>query len=228
MGRILPSTSLPDRIKEIVKIVGSAEKLARQSGVSSKMIALYAAGSSEPTIGKLQALAEGSHTNLAWLAAGVGPVNEGDADYPLAENLETAGYVHVPRYEVSASAGGGAVIHSEQIVDHLSFKSEWVHNALGVSVKDLALINVKGDSMEPTLSEGDVILINMSTQGVEDNAIYVLRFNGVLLVKRIQRKLDGSIVVKGDNPVYEPEVVKGDLVEMLNVVGRVVWCGRRM
>lgn len=156
--------------------------------------------------------------------------------YPLAEGLKTADisgehgtdFVQVPRYEVKASAGGGTVIHSEQIVDYLSFKSEWVRNSLGVSVQDLALINVKGDSMEPSLSNEDLILVDMRTRGVEDNAVYVLQFNGTLLVKRLQRRFDGSVVIMSDNPRYSSETLTGEAVELLKVIGRVVWCGRRM
>ncbi|MDH5525570.1 MAG: hypothetical protein OEY01_16505 [Desulfobulbaceae bacterium] len=137
-------------------------------------------------------------------------------------------FVHIPRYEVTASAGAGSVIHSEQVVDYLSFKTEWVRNSLGVSVRDLALISVIGDSMEPTLSEGDVVLIDMTTRSVLDGSIYVLQLNGGLLVKRIQRKLDGSIVVKSDNNRYDPEIVSEDKDDQLKIVGRVVWVGRRL
>lgn len=137
-------------------------------------------------------------------------------------------FVMVPRYDVHGSAGHGVVIHSEQIVDHLAFRAEWVRNALGVSQKDLALISVKGDSMEPTLSNEDLILIDMRKGRIEDNAIYVLQHNGDLLVKRIQRKLDGSVIVKSDNQRYEPEMLGPEAANRLIVVGRVVWSGRRM
>lgn len=137
-------------------------------------------------------------------------------------------FVMVPRYDVHGSAGHGAITHSEQVVDHLAFRGEWVRNALGVSQKDLALISVKGDSMEPTLSNEDLILIDMRKGCVEDNAIYVLQHNGDLLVKRIQRKLDGSVVVKSDNPRYDPETLNPEMAGRLVVVGRVVWSGRRM
>jgi phage repressor protein C with HTH and peptisase S24 domain len=137
-------------------------------------------------------------------------------------------YVLVPRYEVRASAGGGALVHSEQIVDHLAFKTEWVKNALGVSIKDLALITVVGDSMETTLSNGDLILLDMTSKRVEDNAIYAIQFSGTLLVKRIQRRLDGSVVIKSDNKVYEAETINEEALEGLNIIGRVVWAGRRM
>lgn len=180
------------------------------------------------------AKAYGSYTD--YIMDGVGPMKRGEATYSLAEGLKTAditgelteGFVQIPRYEVAASAGGGTLIHSEQIVDHLTFKADWVRNTLGVPVASLALINVKGDSMEPTLSNGDVILIDMSKGGFDDNAVYVLRLNETLLVKRVKRNFDGSVLVSSDNVMYPPDMIKGDLVESLNVVGRVVWCGRRM
>ncbi len=176
-------------------------------------------------------VAQGFNIFTDWLATGEGPMKREEAgqagEYTTGKDLG-ADFVLVPRYNVGASAGGGAIIHSEQVVDHLAFRSEWVRSALDVSVKDLALISVKGDSMEPTLSNGDMILVDTGTRKVEDNAIYVLRYNGALMVKRIQRKVDGTLIIKSDNLVYEPETVEGDAVDQLHVVGRVVWSGRRM
>ena len=114
-------------------------------------------------------------------------------------------FIMVPRYDIAGSAGGGSLIHSEQIVDHLAFRADWVKNALGVSRKDLVLISVKGDSMQPTLSEGDLILVDTAVREFEDSAIYVLRKGDGLFVKRVHHKLDGTIIVKSDNQHYEPE-----------------------
>jgi len=137
-------------------------------------------------------------------------------------------FVMVPRYELAASAGHGAVIASEQIVDYLMFKSEWVRNSLGIPQKDLALINVKGDSMNPTLADGDLVLIDMSHKMIEDSGIYVIRLADTLMVKRVQRHLDGSLTVASDNQKYSPERVSPKGGDGLAVVGRVVWTGRRL
>ena len=171
-----------------------------------------------------------------YIMDGKGSAKLNAAEYAYSDQINNAsstaepgeGFVKIPRYKVEASAGGGTLIHSEQIVDHLTFKADWVRNALGVPPSSLALINVKGDSMEPTLSNGDVILIDMGIHGFDDNAVYVLRVNGTLLVKRVKRNLNGSVVVSSDNTIYPPETIIGDLVDDLKVVGRVVWCGRRM
>jgi phage repressor protein C with HTH and peptisase S24 domain len=138
---------------------------------------------------------------------------------------EADGYIRVPRYEVKASAGGGAIIHSEQIVDHLYFKTDWVKNVLGIPRDFLALISVQGDSMEPTLSNGDLILIDTRSSRVEDGAIYVVQYEDALLVKRLQKKYDGSVVIRSDNPLYEPEILHGENAMNLKIVGRVVWAG---
>lgn len=221
-----------DTFKDRLKLAMNGESnysFAEKCNLSEGTLRRYLRADSFPPLDTLEVIANVSGCSLAWLASGEGTRRGGEeAEYALAEDVKVAGYVQVPRYEVSASAGGGAAIHSEQIVDHLSFRADWVHNALGVSVNQLALINVTGDSMEPTLSEGDLILIDMSHRGVKDNAVYVLQLNGSLLVKRIQHKLDGSVVVKSDNAIYEPERVGAESVDTLNVIGRVVWCGRRM
>jgi len=229
------SDAFKDRLR-IVMAGASNRSFAEKCAVSDGTLRSYLKGDTFPPLDTLQVIAEVSCCSLAWLASGDGDMKRGLVSYPLSEGIKTAditgdpgeGFVQIPRYEVAASAGGGAVVHSEQIVDHLSFRADWVHNALGVPVTSLALINVTGDSMEPTLSEGDLILIDMSYRGVKDNAVYVLQLNGALLVKRIQHKLDGSVIVKSDNVIYEPERIGSEAVDSLNVIGRVVWCGRRM
>lgn len=137
-------------------------------------------------------------------------------------------FVLVPKYDVHASAGHGAVVHSEQIVDYLAFKKAWIRSTLDCGEKDLALITVKGDSMEPTLSNDDLILVNLRKNQIIDNAVYVLQYDGSLLVKRIQRLMSGSVIVKGDNPEYRAEELSADQADLLRVFGMVVWYGRKM
>lgn len=200
-------------------------------GVPPKTVATWKYRGTVP-YEQVEKIARNRGISLDWLMLGRGKLQYED---PPAFNSELKsagaapnGFVLVPRYEVQASAGHGSLVHSEQIVDYLAFKADWVRNTLGVSQKDLALISVKGDSMEPVLSNEDLILVDMRKNCVEDNAIYVLQLNEALLVKRIQHKLDGSLHVMSDNPRYQAEIVSADRAADLNVLGRVVWSGRRM
>lgn len=172
---------------------------------------------------KIIKLCISKNINLQWMFSDSGHLPTVCRDSGLVS--EADGYFKVPRFEVKASAGGGAIIHSEQIVDHLYFKTEWVKNVLGIPKDFLALISVQGDSMEPTLSNGDLILIDTRTSRVEDGAIYVVQYEDALLVKRLQKKYDGSVVIRSDNTLYEPEILHGEEAINLKIVGRVVWAG---
>ena len=202
-----------------------AEKLEVSAGFVSEI----EKGVKKPSAEMLYAMAMEFSININWVLTGEGPqkgqsINEDRAVWPQGVEKD---FVLVPRYDIQASAGGGSLIHSEQIVDYLAFKTEWIKNVLGTSKDHLALISVSGDSMEPTLSSEDLILIDLRVTKVDNSAIYVLNVDGVLLVKRIQIKLDRTAVVKSDNPHYEPEIIKGDALDTLRIIGRVVWIGRR-
>jgi len=190
--------------------------------------------------------------NANWLLTGKGEMMLDAEDAPLSmpyawqsENAEHSvrerqqsayastqqaplGLVLVPRYDVAASMGNGAVIHSEQVVDHLAFREEWVRTELGANPKNLLLISAIGDSMEPDLRAGDLLLVDRSYTTVNHDAVYAFSTNGELRVKRMQLKIDGTLVVRSANAQYEPEYLTPDQAEHLHIVGRVVWSGRRM
>lgn len=173
--------------------------------------------------------------NANWLLTGEGPMllsellgealQESVAREPAAAPY---GFLLVPRYDVAASMGKGAIIHNEQVVDHLAFREQWVRTELSANPKNLVLISAIGDSMEPTLRAGDLLLIDRSTAGVKQDAIYAFAINGELRVKRMQLKIDGSVMVKSDNPQYDAEFLTSEQIAALRIVGRVVWSGRRM
>ena len=176
----------------------------------------------------------------AWLLTGEGPMRKGDRgqaedfiskDQAPAYATGTGDYCYIPLYDVRAAAGGGAVVDREQIVDFLSFKSEWIRVQLHAAPQDLYLIHVEGESMEPTLRPGDVILVDHRAAGsLPRDGIYVLRMDDTLLVKRLQRLPGGVIEVTSDNPAYKPFSINTQTMaqENMDIIGRVVWCGRRM
>lgn len=136
-------------------------------------------------------------------------------------------FVFVPRYDVRASAGNGSVIHDESIVDHLAFRREWVTKSVGCDPKHLALIEVHGDSMSPTLMDMDLVLLDTRPCMPRTEGVYVIRLGDALLVKRLHFKLSGVVEVISDNPTYKPETVSREQLDQLTLIGRVVWHGRK-
>ncbi|GHU33570.1 hypothetical protein AGMMS50256_25730 [Betaproteobacteria bacterium] len=135
------------------------------------------------------------------------------------------GFIYVPRYDVQASAGHGAVIHDELIVDRLAFKRDWIQH-LGLDPSSLALIDVRGDSMSPTIDSGDLLLLDTRIDQVRSEGVYAINLNGALLVKRLRIRISGDIEIISDNPKYGTESISGEELTTLVIVGRVVWHGR--
>ncbi|TSK08584.1 MAG: helix-turn-helix transcriptional regulator [Geobacter sp.] len=238
------NASTSDRVKIIRKYNKLSQKdFAESLGIKQPTLSEIERGVYPPSDTVKRLIGNQYGVNSLWLENGEGPMFKGVLDGVRVERVEAQaedrkslqsltyddpgeaiarGYVQVPRYEIAASAGGGALVHSEQIVDHLAFKADWLKVSLGLSPKHVAVISVIGDSMEPYLDDGDLILVDLSVTHIENNAIYVLQFGDSLLVKRVQVKLDGEVIVKSDNPRYEPEAFHGDSAERLRVVGRMV------
>lgn len=221
---------LETRLMEAIERVGGKDKAAEIMDKSEKQVRRYLGGH-EPPLMAVASLAEASGLSLDWIVFGRGePIAliEAKGHFPHADQRARElmdEFVLVPRYDIRAAAGGGSVIHSEQIVDYLAFKSDWVRHTLRVPPSALLLIEAMGDSMEDTISDGDLLLVNTSEPRIKDNAIYALSVGGDLIVKRIQRRLDGTLIVKSDNARYDPEEVPPHMTDQLRVIGQVIWHG---
>lgn len=226
-------TSNSDAFSErLCLLVGkqSVRGIARKCGLSEGSIRQYLSGKSEPSRAALVALADALNVNVGYLATGEGPMMKGESGNETAagrEALSADEYVLVPRYDVTASTGPGALVASEQVVDHLAFKREWVKR-LGLEAGQLALITAVGDSMEPAIREGFLLLVDLRHHQVSSDAIYILRFDHELIAKRLQKMYDGAVKIKSDNPAYDEQLVPADQVGKLKIIGKVVWGGGRM
>ncbi|HZV56858.1 MAG TPA: S24 family peptidase [Sphingobium sp.] len=133
----------------------------------------------------------------------------------------------VPRLALGASAGPGALDQDEQAAGAVAFDAHWLR-ALGGRPDMLSIIRVDGESMAPTLGDGDDIMVDRA-DGAERlrDGIYVLRMDDVLMVKRLAlTPRRGYLSIRSDNPLFpdfedvEPRAV--------TIVGRVIWTGRRV
>ena len=136
--------------------------------------------------------------------------------------------VAVPRLAVGASAGSGALVGEEPVDGHFTFDERWLREMTKGRPEDLTIIRVSGDSMMPTLSDGDDILVDRGDgEAALRDGIYVLRREDALSVKRIAVNPAGRrVTIKSDNPDYRSFAdVK---LSAITIIGRVVWAGRRL
>lgn len=154
-------------------------------------------------------------------------------EYLLGGNMSPTSFlpealIPIPRYAVSASAGPGALTDLEIPVAELGFGKRWLEQLSHSKPEDLSIIRVEGDSMFPTLNDGDDIMVDRSAaERKVSDGIYVLRRDDTLMVKRITvNPSRRSYNVSSDNPAYAawPDCAPQDI----DVLGRVVWAGRKI
>jgi SOS-response transcriptional repressor LexA len=139
----------------------------------------------------------------------------------------TPAVVPVPRLSLGASAGPGSLDEDERTTGVMAFDANWLRH-LGVQPQKVSIIRVDGESMAPTLGDGDEIMVDHEDTAPRlRDGVYVLRLDGVLMVKRIALgPRRGIFSVLSDNPHY-PDWIDID-PSLVAIVGRVVWTGRRL
>lgn len=136
--------------------------------------------------------------------------------------------VMISKMDVRASAGPGSAVTNERPVGSYIFDRQWLRNVGQQNADDLSIIKVSGDSMQPTLVDGDDILVRrISGSARASDGIFVLDRDNALIVKRLAvNPSSGLLTISSDNPAY-PTWFECPL-STVRIIGQVVWVGRRL
>jgi phage repressor protein C with HTH and peptisase S24 domain len=226
-----------ERLKMIVRHWPSAERVAHASGISPSAFRKWLRGDAEPSRDRLVALARATNVSLIWLATGEGNTPDkrdlgewtarpGGSGRGRANVDSEPTFVLLPRHEPEgAAAGSGDPSPRPATTQFIGFRSDWIHDVLHIDPQLVVLEVAIGDSMAPGIGDGDLLLVDTTTPKIVDFGIYVIEVRKERLVKRVQRKFDGSLILISDNPVYQPEEISAKLASEVTVIGRVVWRG---
>lgn len=214
----MAETTFRQRFLDSLRETGvSIAELSRRTGVSYDVLNKLKRGSIGSTSVEN---AEKIAAHFGWSGPTGAPVRvENGTDWPELGGL-------VPVYDVEASAGYGAVVGAEEHIYNLAFDPAFLRQMTDAKPRDLAIIQVKGDSMEPTLLHGDQVLVDRSKTNLDFDGLFVIRYGEALHVKRVGRAPSrGKVFIRSDNDQYPPfEVERPEL----DVVGRVLWYGRKV
>lgn len=160
------------------------------------------------------------------LSPGAGPYEiKSSSAHPLLYQrsaYESDEFTAVSRYNVQVAAGHGAITTTEEQLQPLAFRRDWLI-ARHLSPGSLVIVDVSGNSMEPYLKDGDMVLVDRAQTTVTSGKTYVLRIDGHLLVKNLQLLPQGMVQVCSFNTGFAPYQVdlSNEAVDMA-VIGRVV------
>ncbi len=140
-------------------------------------------------------------------------------------------FAKIPLHAALLAAGDGRENGNEEIVDYLAFRRDWLRR-VGVAPGNAALARVDGESMQPSIWDGDMVMIDRSrievpvraraTESRQRSPVYALLEDGKARVKRIERPTEEQLVLISDNPEYAPQFVSP---AEITVIGKVVWWG---
>jgi len=215
--RPFPSDGI-GRFKERLRESISSHSLrgfSRLCGLSEATLRSYLSGGTFPTLDRLALISSAAGVEPEWLAFG------GRKSRAQEEPEGMEDYAFVPLYDAQCSAGDGSWNENSRVLTHLSF-TRYSLRKQGLTPEHLSAIRVDGDSMEPVLNSGDTVLIDHTRTTIEGEGIYVLRLDGHLYAKRLQRNFDGVVIIS-ENKQYQPINVPRDRMDELQVIGRAVW-----
>lgn len=128
-------------------------------------------------------------------------------------------------HDVFGSCGSGTFILSEQ-KEKISVPKRYIEDFS--SLKQYSVINAYGDSMMPYIQDRDELIVeHYNNEQIIDNRVYVFRLGDKFFIKRLVLNIN-QVVIKSDNTMYEPVIIKGSDLEDFQIIGKIVGLFRRM
>lgn len=218
------STLLGQRLRDAAEARGlSIASIAVNLGVSPASVSHYFNGRNELKYEKLLHFAELVDVPVQDL---LNPPSD------VVESFETVDpkskdFVRIPVRNVELAAGAGAASNEEEVIGHLAFRADWLR-ANQISPKEASLVRVFGKSMEPTLKDGDMVLVDHRKIHPRGKEVYAMRLDdGTLVVKRLEVVMpELDLIVHSDNPEVLSWLVPVAKRPDNPIIGRVVWSAR--
>jgi phage repressor protein C with HTH and peptisase S24 domain len=119
--------------------------------------------------------------------------------------------------KVSAGVTGYQVEHLQGNGPPIFFRADWIASK-GYRADRLIALRVTGDSMEPNLWDGDLVVLNSADTQPRDGEVFVANYEGEVVIKRLERNA-GEWWLTSDNARHKPKRCD----EHAELIGRVVY-----
>lgn len=202
-------------------------EMARVIGVRESTLRGWVKLGRRPMPDAIQNMAKKLNVEIEWLMTGekTAPKSPEKLDSGIRLTETSGNQVRIPLVNVYAEAGKGFEVHSEDVVEYLSFPRRFFVNNLNVNPDNMQAITVMGDSMVPKFDHGNIVFLDVLNIHPSDG-IYVVSIDGAILIKKMQILSGKSIKLSSLKPKYEPIVVNPDSPDSdFKILGRVIWGG---
>lgn len=136
----------------------------------------------------------------------------------LFEETVTLDYIHI-----NPSCGHGTFVLDEPDVTPVKLGTRIIQDVLHVqNPNTLKVIRAAGDSMVPTIHDGDMCIVDTSRTDYMNGGVFLLTINNDWYVKRIRKRMSGELDIISDNPRYQVETFKPNTDIDIYIKGRII------
>lgn len=208
-------------------------------GVALSTLQLWEKNEREPQAGMIIKLAEILNTTVEYLLTGKEQEKKTTAEKPTGSLVSRAfermqellddGVSMVDCYSsINVSAGFGSFNEGATEADGQEPYSDSLLCNLGVKADKCAVFWANGNSMLPTINDGDQMLVDLSRKDIQGDRIYLVQNGESVWVKRVKMEWDGISLISDNKEEYPPISIKGSDAQDLQIIGQVVHIGHSL
>lgn len=211
-----------NRIKEL--LAGREAKwLAEKSGISQSTISDFIKGRT-PSVDRAIRIADALGAD----------VNHVFGDQPERRmSIQVDDYdqqreptVYLPEIDIGYSMGGGLAVMEHAEAKLISFPRDWIRGLIKGTFSDVFVARGEGDSMMPTLLDGDIVVVDTSQKTMSSqDRLWCFSYGDLGMIKRLRTQPNGGLLILSDNPAVQPFTAYDGEV---HIIGRVIWIGRKV
>ncbi len=198
--------------------IQSQNQLAHALNISRAAIS-QAKGNNAVPVKWILELSRQFDLNPEWLENG-----KGEKFRPAATDIDLE-FQRVPKVKARLCAGDGSFDTDARVVSYLLFQLDWLRQA--GNPKDMVLMDVFGNSMEPEIKDGDTIMVDQSQKDILAGALYAVGIGDTIMVKRVE-KHPNRLVLFSENNKYAPIFLEEEEIASIRIIGKVVWTCRKL
>ncbi|AKO31568.1 transcriptional regulator [[Haemophilus] ducreyi] len=206
----------------------SRNELADTLGLSLSTLQLWETNEREPQASMIITIAEELGVSPSYLLTG--ETEEGEVKTPVAKTQPTQQIQDISMINsfetISVSAGFGSFNEGVTEPDGQVPYDDELLRKLGVKPRHCAVFWASGNSMQPTIDNGDQLLVDLDRKDIKSDSVYLVQNGTSVWVKRVKVRWNSVELISDNKEEYDPIILTTTDAENLQVIGQVVHIGK--
>lgn len=216
-----------NKLKEIREHLGyNQADFAKIIGLSSRTYWDYEKNKTDIPTEKLLQIANAFKINSDWLFGNseIMLINKDNIEIIKNEKSQNAANecITLDHIHINPSCGTGTSVYDDALITPIQLGIQLIKNVFNANPNNLKVFKASGDSMESTIFDGDLLLVDVSRKDFANGGIFLLTINDEWYCKRLKLKINGELEIISDNSHYEKEIKHPNDEIEIKIIGKVI------